>query len=301
FLRLSLLIFFLSTFCSNAFAQERVVTGKIIDSATRAPLVSCSVYSLHSGAGVITDETGKYTFSIDRNTDSIAVSMIGYKTTVKPVTKARKQEIDFEAVPLSTSMQAVVISLKSKYTRAQKLIKKVIKNKPQNNVFDNQSYQCQVYDKIEIDFKNIPEKLQNSRLMKPLAFAFDNMDTTKDNQKVLPIYLSESNADYYYKKNPRKERYDYTAMKSSGLNNKSILTYLESLYNAINIYDNNIKFMDVNYISPIAENALTFYNYQILDTVVFDHQSCIQVQFSPKAFGSNTFNGYIWIADTSFA
>ncbi len=297
----SVLIFFLSTFCSNIFAQERVVTGKIIDSATKAPLVSCSVYSLNSGAGVITDENGKYTFSIDRNTDSIAISMIGYKTMVKRVTKAEKQQINFDAVPLSTSMQAVVISLKSKYSRAQKLIKKVIKNKPSNNVFDNQSYQCQVYDKIEIDFKNIPEKLQNSRLLKPLAFAFDNMDTTKDNQKVLPVYLSESNADFYYKKSPRKERYNYTAIKSSGLNNKSILTYLESLYNAINIYDNNIKFMDVNYISPIAENALTFYNYQILDTVVFNHQRCIEVQFSPKGYGSNTFSGYLWITDTSFA
>jgi len=301
FLRYLLFSFFLSTFCSNIFAQERVITGKIIDSATKAPLVSCSVYSLNSGGGVITDEKGKYTFPIDRNTDSIAISMIGYKTMIKQVSKAENQEINFEAVPLSTSMQAVVISLKSKYTRAQKLIKKVIKNKPLNNVFDNQSYQCQVYNKIEIDFKNIPEKLQNSRLMKPLAFAFNNMDTTKDNQKILPVYLSESNADFYFKKNPRKERYDYTAIKSSGLNNKSILTYLESLYNAINIYDNNIKFMDVNYISPIAENALTFYNYQILDTVVFNHQSCIQVQFSPKAFGSNTFSGYLWIADTSFA
>jgi hypothetical protein len=301
FLRYSLPIFFLSTFCSNIFAQGRVVTGKVIDSATKAPLVSCSVYSLNSGDGVITDEQGKYTFSIDRNTDSIAISMIGYKTLAKPVTKALNQEIDFEAVPLSTAMQAVIISLKSKYTRAQKLIKKVIKNKPLNNVFDNQSYQCQVYDKIEIDFKNIPEKLQNSRLMKPLAFAFNNMDTTKDNQKILPVYLSESNADFYFKKNPRKERYNYTAIKSSGLSNKSILTYLESLYNAINIYDNNIKFMDVNYVSPIAENALIFYNYQILDTVVFDHLSCIQVQFSPKAYGSNTFNGYMWITDTSFA
>lgn len=278
-----------------------MVTGKIIDSVTKVPLVSCNVYSLHSGIGVVTDENGKYAFSIDQNTDSIVISMIGYKKMINAVTKAAKQEIDFEAVPVSTSMQAVVILLKSKYTRAQKLIKKVIKNKPLNNVFDNQSYQCQIYDKIEIDFKNIPEKLQNSRLMKPLTFAFDNVDTTKDNQKVLPVYLSESNAHFYYKTNPRKERYDYTAIKSSGLNNKSILTYLESLYNAINIYDNNIKFMDVNYISPITENALTFYNYQILDTVVFDHQSCIQVQFSPKAYGSNTFSGYLWIADTSFA
>lgn len=297
----SLLIFFLSTFCSNIFAQERVVTGKIIDSATRTPLVSCSVYSLTSGAGVITDENGKYTFTIDDKTDSIALSMIGYKTIIKPVTKAKEQEIDFLAQPLSTTMQAVVISVRAKYTRAQKLIKNVIKNKVHNNVFENKSYECEVYDKIEVDLKNIPEKLQNSRLLKPLNFAFKNTDTTADNQKLLPVYLSESNANYYYKKNPRKERYDYTAIKSSGIDNKSILTYVDGLYKNINIYDNNIKLADVNFISPISDNALIFYEYHILDTVVFDHHRCIQVQFAPKSFGSNTFNGYIWITDTSFA
>jgi len=250
---------------------------------------------------VITDENGKYTFTIDDKTDSIALSMIGYKTIIKPVTKAKEQEIDFLVQPVSTTMQAVVISVKAKYTRAQKLIKNVIKNKVHNNVFENKSYQCAVYDKIEVDLKNIPEKLQNSRLLKPLNFAFKNTDTTADNQKLLPVYLSESNANYYYKKNPRKERYDYTAIKSSGIDNKSILTYVDGLYKNINIYDNNIKLADVNFISPISDNALIFYEYHILDTVVFDHHRCIQVQFAPKSFGSNTFNGYMWITDTSFA
>ncbi|MGH2566014.1 MAG: DUF5686 family protein, partial [Ginsengibacter sp.] len=58
---------------------------------------------------------------------------------------------------------------------------------------------------------------------------------------------------------------------------------------------------DVNFVSPIADNALSFYNYNILDTVFFGSHRCIQVQFSPLHFGSNTFNGYLWIADTSFA
>ena len=287
--------------CNNILAQDRVVTGKIIDAETKTPLAFCSIYSLNSGSGVITDENGKYTFTIDHKTDSIGLSMIGYKTVMKPVTKALHQEIDFEAEPLSTTMQAVVISVKSKYTKAERLVKNVIKNKDHNNVFNNKSYQCQVYDKIEVDFKNIPEKLQNSWLLKPLLFALKNMDTTQDNQKILPVYLSESSADFYYKRNPLKERYDYTAIKSSGIDNKSILTYVDGLYKNINVYDDNIKLVDVNFISPVSYNALIFYNYHILDTIIFDHHRCIEVQFEPKSFGSNTFNGYMWIADTSYA
>lgn len=299
--RLFLLLFFLCTLPGHIFAQERVITGKITDSLTKAPLASCSVYSLNSGAGVITDENGKYSLTIDAKTDSIAISMVGYAMIIKPVTNARRQEINFVAVPLSTTMQAVVISLKSKYTRAERLVKNVIRNKDHNDVFNNKSYQCLVYDKIEVDVKNIPEKLQNSRLLRPFNFAFKNTDTTPDKQIILPVYLSESNADYYYKRNPRKERYDYTAIKSSGVDNQSILTYVDGLYKNVNIYDNNIKLADVNFISPIADNALIFYKYEIVDTLIFDHHQCIEVQFTPRSFGSNTFNGYMWITDTSYA
>ena len=285
----------------NLYAQERIIAGKVTDAKTGLPLVSCSVYSLNSGNGVITDENGKFTFTVSDKTDSIAISMIGYKTVTKLVSKASEQEINFEAEPAANEMASVVVAIKSKYTKAQRLILKVIKNKDNNDVFNSKTLQCQVYDKMEVDLKNLPEKLEKNRLMRPLAFAFNNQDTTADNQKLLPVFISETNSNYYYQKSPGKERYDYTAIQSSGFDNKSILTFVDGLYKKINIYSNNIKLVDVNFVSPIADNALSFYDYNILDTLYFDNHRCIQVQFSAAHFGSNTFNGYLWIADTSFA
>ena len=264
-------------------------------------MVSCSVYSLNSGNGVITDEKGKFTFAINDKTDSIAISMIGYKTVSKGVSKAPEQIINFEAEPASASMTEVVVSVKQRYTKAQRLILKVIKNKGHNDAFNNKTFQCQVYDKIEVDLKNIPEKIQTNRLLKPLAFAFNNQDTTPDHQKLLPVYLSETNSNYYYRKNPEKDIYEYTAIKSSGLDNQSILTYVDGLYKKINVYNNNIKLADVNFVSPISDNALNFYDYHILDTIFFGNHRCIQVQFSPSQFGTNTFNGNLWIVDTLYA
>jgi len=287
--------------CGKLNAQERIISGRVTDAKTNLPLASCSVYALNSGNGVITDDNGKFNLTVSDKTDSIAISMIGYKSIIKPLSRAAEQVINFEAEVADNEMAAVVLTIKSKYTKAQRLILKVIKNKPRNDPFNNSTFQCQVYDKIEVDVKNIPEKIQNNKLMKPLAFAFNNMDTTADHQTILPVYLSETNSNYYYKKDPETDRYDYTAIKSSGLDNKSILTYMDGLYKKINVYDNNIKLVDVNFISPIADNALLFYNYHILDTLYFDNHRCIQVQFSPAHYGSKTFNGYLWIADTSYA
>ena len=81
---------------------------------------------------------------------------------VKSVTKASEQVINFQAEPAANEMAAVVLSVKQKYTKAQRLILKVIKNKPVNDAFDNKTFQCQVYDKMEVDLKNLPEKLERT-------------------------------------------------------------------------------------------------------------------------------------------
>ncbi|MEO6869707.1 MAG: DUF5686 family protein [Ginsengibacter sp.] len=296
-----LICFFLLVISLNLQAQERIIHGKITDAQTNLPLASCSIYTLNSGNGVISDDNGKYTMSVGETTDSIAISMIGYKSLSKHVSKAPDQVINFEVQPVSSAMSAIVVEIKTRYNKAQRLVKKVIKNKDQNDVFSNKSYEAEVYDKIEVEFKNIPKKLENNRLLKSFAFAFNNVDTTEDHQNALPLYLSESNSNFYFTKNPERERYDYTALKSSGIGNKTILAYIDGFYKKLNIYDNNIKLVDVNFISPVADNALSYYNYHILDTLFLENHRCIQVEFDPIQFGSNTFRGYMWIVDTSFA
>jgi len=285
----------------SAFAQERTVSGTVTDAKTGLPLEFVSVVSVRTGNGGMTDEKGYYSFSIYEKNDSIAISKVGYTNMKKAATDADEQIINFEATISSTAMEGVVVVGKSKYTRAQRLIMRVIKNKPNNDAYNNSTFQCRVYDKVELDVKNIPKRLQHSIFMKPLAFALKQMDSTKDGQKFLPLYLSESLADYYYKKSPFKERYDYLALKTSGTANQSVLTYIDGLYKGLNIYNDNIKLFKVNFVSPIADDALNFYKYHISDTLYFGANRCIQVQFSPIRYGSNAFEGYIWIVDTSYA
>lgn len=295
------LLFFLLFLFSTAAAQQRVVTGKVIDAKTRLPLPSVSIYAVNSGNGVISDEDGSYTLTISDRIDSIAISMVGYTPLILPVTKEKTQVVNFEVHPSSAPMGEVSVTARSKYTRAQRLVRLVIKNKPRHNVYDNDNFRAEVYDKIELDVKNISEKFLNSRLLKPLAFIREHMDSTTDKQKYLPVYLSETVADFYYNRNPEKQRFDYTAIKSSGFDNESILTYIDGLYKKINVYDNLIKLSDINFISPIADNALNLYNYYINDTMFIDGHQCIQVQFSQSQYGTNTFNGFMWIVDTTYA
>lgn len=284
----------------SAAAQQRVITGKVTDAKTKLPLSSCSVYAMRSGNGVITNEEGEYVLSISDKTDSIAISMVGYKPVKMPVTKELTQLVNFEAETAPGSMEDVSVSVKSKYTRAQRLVRLVIKNKQKHDVYVQDNFSAKVYDKVELDIKNVAERIAKSKLLKPLAFVLEHVDSTSDNQKYLPVYLSETIADFYYRNRPERERYDYTAIKSSGVDNTSILTYIDGLYKKINVYDNNIKLVDVNFVSPIADNALNAYKYFINDTMLIDGRQCIQVQFSQIQYGTNTFNGFMWIVDSTY-
>lgn len=288
-------------FSSSSIAQERIITGRVTDAKTKLPLGSCSVYAIHSGNGVITNEDGMYSLNIPGKIDSIAISMVGYTAVIKAVSKQDNQVINFEVQTAQGSMEEVAVSARSKYSKAQRLVRLVIKHKGKNDIYENNNFRTKVYDKIELDIKNISQKIQSSKLLKPLRFVLNNMDSTTDNQKYLPVYLSETIADFYYKKKPEKERYDFTAIKSSGLDNQSILTYIDGLYKKINVYNNLIKLVDINFVSPIADNALGLYNYHINDTMSIDGHQCIQVQFSQIQYGTNTFNGFMWIVDTTYA
>jgi uncharacterized protein DUF5686/carboxypeptidase-like protein len=292
------LVFCLLSFLSS-IAQDRTISGTVTDAVTGKPLVSCSVYLLHSGNGGITNENGYYALLASGTTDSVAVSTIGYVTLVKPI--GEKRVINFELEPHSSALGSLTVTARSKYSRAQLLIRKVIRNKPVNDVYARNSFQCRVYDKIEVDVKNIPKRIQHNFLVKPLAFVFTHMDSTEDHQKILPIYLSESRANYYYSQHLAKDKYDYEAAKSSGVPNYTVLAYIDGIHKRINVYNDDIKLEDINFVSPIANDALSFYHYRIIDTAVFNGHQCIQVEFNSTRYGSNTFQGYLWVVDSSFA
>ena len=282
-------------------AQDRIIKGTVLDSQSKLPLQSCSVYALRSGKGVITEEDGSYSLEVNERTDTIAFSRVGYALVLRALSRNPEQVFNISLQPATGGLNEVLVSVKSKFSKAQRLVKKVILNKEHNNSYNSTNFQSQVYDKIELDIKNIPSKISKNRLLKPLEFVFKNMDSTAEKNKFLPIYLSETHSNFYYLKNPEKERYDYLGIKSSGLDNNSMLTYIDGLYKKINIYNNLIKLVDINFVSPIASNALSFYNYTIQDTMYIDDHRCIQVQFSPAQYGSNTFNGFMWITDSTYA
>ena len=92
---------------NQANAQARLITGKIIDSATNAPLGGATVAVKNGSAGTITDADGNFKINLPDG-GTLQVSMINYRTTTVKPTDNRPLTVGLTAINKSLAEVVVV-------------------------------------------------------------------------------------------------------------------------------------------------------------------------------------------------
>lgn len=295
------LSFFMSFLaCPTTHAQYIRISGTVTDAVTGKPIRSCSVRAVNVRRGAITDSAGQYLFVTEQTIDSIRVSIMGYETITKPVVSKKTQVIDFSLIQSANTLNEVFVYPKG-YDPAVHLFKKIIQHKGQNNPDRFSNIHYEVYDKMELDVNKISDKTQKSRLLKPFAFVFKNVDSSNTASPYLPVFLTESIADYYYNRQLKKEKTIYKAKQISGIKNESVIGYLDNLKQQVNVYDNYPILFKVTFISPLADNGLSYYKYAIEERKTVNGRKYFRMGFHPLHSGSNTFTGDFWVIDKTYA
>ena len=300
FLLIASLFFSFVVFPFNIHAQKTKIMGKVIDVATHEPMPFVNVYIRGTTTGVRTDFNGEYALEFTVNADSLIASFMGYVTVVRPIELHKFQTIDFQMFPDKYNLNEVVI--RPTINPAEILLKKIIENKKTNSGEGLDAYQYEAYSKIEFDANNISEDLKDKRMLKPFQFIFENIDTSTVNGKsYLPIFLTESLSDVFYKKSPKSNKEFIKASKISGVDNESIAQFMGDMYQNVKVYDNYITLFDKNFVSPIANFGLGYYKYYLTDSAYICNKWCYKIMFKPRRKQELTFTGNFWVNDTSFA
>ena len=291
-------IFSLAPAAGNA--QVTKVMGKITDAITRQPLPFANVYLKGNTIGVTSDFDGSYSLETRLRADSLVASYIGYRLAAKHLVLNKFQTIDFELYPSNLELSEVVITPGE--NPAEVILKRIIKNKPENNREKLDAYQYEAYTKIQFDANNISEQYKKMKIFKPFQFIFDNLDTSALNGKTyLPIFLSESFSDVYFRKTPRDQKEVIKAARISGIENESMTQFTGDLVQNVNVYDNFIMLFQKNFVSPIANFGLTYYKYYLVDSASMNGRWCYNITFKPRRIQELTFTGNFWVNDTSYA
>ncbi len=297
---ITIIILFFSGVYSISYAQQTRIIGKVTDISTKEPLPFVNLIVKGTTIGATTGFDGQFIIETKGMADSLIATFIGYNKQLKKVQKGKFQTINFELVP--TSLQLAEVVIVPGENPAEKIMRNVVKNKVNNDRERYSAYQYEAYSKIQFDANNITEDFKNKKIFKPFQFIFDNLDTSTVNGKAyLPIFLTESLSDVYFRKDPKSQKEIIKASKVSGIKNESFSQFLGDLIQNINIYDNYLMIFQKNFVSPTASFGLGFYKYYLVDSSFIDNKYCYKIMFKPRHKQELTFTGHFWIHDTTWA
>ncbi len=281
------------------------VKGTVIDAQTKEPLPFVNVAFVGTTVGTTTDFDGNFRLASQWASDKLMVSYIGYKPDTLDVTLGKSQTIDFAIESTSLNLEAVEVKAKKRRYRkrnnpAVDLIRNVIRNKNRNRLRGQDYFEYDKYEKVELDINNITDKFRERKVFNRFQFIFDNVDTSEINGKpFLPIYIQETASRIFYRKRPRATREYRKGVKMSGLDKywdeQGVASIMDVLYQDVNIYDNNINVIDVQFVSPLSPIAPDFYKFYILDTVEINDRKCVDLAFLPRNKLDFGFTGNIYI------
>ena len=304
-----LLLFILAA--PNAFAQ---IKGVVKDSISHEPLMYISVYyqDKQGSGGVVTNINGEYKIESRKSGEILVFSAVGYKTqTVKVGSGA--QTINIKLAPDDILLDEVVVKpKKEKYSRknnpAVEFMKKVIDHKKAQNLEINDYYQYDKYEKMKMSINDLtPEKLEKG-IYKKYAFLKDQVEVSETTKKlILPISVQETSSQVIFRKDPENKKTIIKGMNSNGIEEffstgDMLGTVLKDVFADINIYDDDIRLLQQRFVSPIGSNAISFYKFYLMDTIMVDRDECVHLTFVPQNSQDFGFTGHLYVLkDSTYA
>lgn len=287
--------------CIHSFAQQYTITGKVFDAESKEPLPFVPVILKGTTVGGTTDFDGNYSITTSVQADSIVASYVSYRKLGRALKRGENQTINMPLVLEGINLLEVIV--KAGENPAHRIIRNVIAHKPLNNKRKLEAYQYESYNKVEFDLNRIPKEMRERKIFKPIQFVFDHVDSINSGEKPsLPIFITESLSDLYYRSNPNLKKEIIKASKVTGIENTSITSVMGDMYQNINIYDNHILVFGKDFVSPVSDNGFFYYKYYLEpDSGFIDNTWCYHIRFKSKRPQELCFSGNMWIADSTWA
>ncbi|TSJ39309.1 carboxypeptidase-like regulatory domain-containing protein [Mucilaginibacter corticis] len=307
---------FLLFYTTSLFAQVTKVTGVVTDGGSKGndPMPFVTVGFAGSSIGAPTDNDGKFSISSDKPFSQIKATFIGYKDVVISIAPGKTQTINIKLVPLQQELTEVEVKAgkkpryRNKGNPAVELIRQVIAHREQNRPRHYDYVEYKEYDKMQFSIVNLSPKIAEKKFFRKYKFVLDNRDsTTVPGKSLLPLFLDEKISQYYYRKNPEKERNIIIGQRNvdfgGSIDAEGVSQFFKYMYNKVDIYDNSINLITNNFLSPIANGGPQLYKYFITDTIeTEDKKKLVELSFTPRNTEDMLFEGKIYITlDSNYA
>jgi len=292
------LIFCLISFWVQA---QTNVSGKVMDFHSKEGVAFANVWVIGRTAGTNTSLDGSFQLEYSGNGTQLGISFVGYKTDTINIEQGVQNSIEVFLKPEAQELGSVNF-IAPKYKNPNKeLFKRITKNKKANAMSSLDYYECEIYNKIQVDLNQVGKFIKKNRI-KSLDYIYDMIDSSAErSESFIPMFLSETVSEYYSSSKPKGEKELVVASKVSGLKNESISMLLGNAYTDFNLYTNFINAFDKDYVSPISDFGWAYYHYEITDTAYVGPYLSYRMSFKPRRKQEPAFFGEMWIDADSYA
>ena len=278
----SLLIFLVAFVTIPMISWGTQIEGRITDENGEG-LAFATVHQKYTTDGTTSNAEGYYSLKLSSDTATLVFQYVGYQTIEKPITNAADfMVLDVAMVPEVVKLGAVVVQAGGE-DPAYAIIRQAIANR-KRHLNEINDYQCEVYVKGMQRLDDVPGKV----LGIPVA-----VDTGV-------VYLSESVSELSYQY-PDKVKEQVISSKVSGDN--QAFSFNQASDMLITFYQNLIYaegLSERSFVSPIADNAMLFYDYELLGTTNEENRTLNKIKVIPKRAHDPSFSGEIYIVDNSW-
>ncbi len=247
---LLLILFFISS-----FAQNDCITGVVYDAQTQEPVPFVNVVSPGTRAGIMTDIDGCFTLCVE-NADSLAFSCVGYKPLRLPCGD-RNNRMKIVLQPAVTELAEVTIHAGE--NPADRIIRRVIKNKRINDPENYPAYKYEAYDKmiftVDTAYAKVIDRVPGDSTGMGLREFLDKQH----------LLLIETVSEKRRRNGRSTEK--VLGTRVSGMQNPVFVFLLSQMQDG-SMYDDRFNLLDVAYISPLVTGSTTRYFFTIEDTIV---------------------------------
>ena len=284
-----------------ALSQRKILAGIVKDAHSDEPIPFASLQFVNTTVGQLSDSSGKFEFNLSQwPSDTLLITCVGYQP-YKLFVPALRDSITANIVMERGTFNEGA-RVKTKVNKGLFLWRKIVQNKPRNDKFRFQNFSYEVYNKLELDIKNLNfGKISKFKPLRPVTDLINSSIDTTEGLPFLPTYLTEAISDYYYQNKPLKRREVIKAVNRNGVNNESMSQYLGNMDQNFSVYNNFVPVMNKQFVSPASDNGDAYYNYRVTDTQMVNQNRYYHLVFTPKRRGENTFEGDCWVHAGTYA
>lgn len=269
-------------------AQHYVLTGKVTEiKGSNVPFVS--VYVDNTTQGTSSNIDGQYKLTLPAGKVELLFTAVGYEDRRVTVIMKENTTLDIVLAPKIFMLNDVIIKSKTE-DLANEMIKKVIANrKTYLNEID--AFSTEVYTKAMQKLVSAPKRFFGRNVATIL-------DLDSNRQGI--IYLSETESKLDFKQRDKVKEVMISS-KIAGDNNGFSFNKASDLI--VNFY-NNVLFEDKlsvrGFVSPVADNAFSYYKYKFLGNSEEKGKTISKIQVIPKRGSLPVFSGFIYIVNDSW-